>query len=386
MNRRRLHFAWFIHQPYFIPDEEVQWRIDSTYIPLLDAFRERSIRISLGITGGLLERCVSLRPAFVDEILKAAQDGAIMLLGSAADHPVLPWLSINSARAHLSHDRAIKEKCGFARSEVLWPPELAWSTRVGLLAAEAGYSSVVVDSSVRDSAEAIPQWRREVSGLRPVADISVPVGTSPKVTLSLGNDEGDQELTLWVRERTLSDALLQAVRSEQADTTPQFPQFVSVLDDARSRSIDPARPLLLADDPERYLPNGLGRMLEILDSALDASVDFVSPGEFLALPACRHIAYAPASTMEGSDALWSATFDDRCYREYLERVTAQVEQKLNLLAPQSEAERTIRRRLMRLQDSGFYFWHFVARSRRPFYADLFAIERWLVGNPPHASP
>ena len=53
MKDRRVHLVWFFHQPYFVSDDEISWRVDATYSPLLDALRARSIGCSLGITASL---------------------------------------------------------------------------------------------------------------------------------------------------------------------------------------------------------------------------------------------------------------------------------------------------------------------------------------------
>ena len=149
MTQQRIHLIWFFHQPFFVPDDEILWRINSTYLPLIDALTSRGIRFSLGLTASLLERSAILYPRFVEVLQKGAATGNFSLMGTTAYHPVLPWLSGKSARAQILVDREVKARFNLPRAKVFWPTELAWSTRVGTLAAEFGYDTVVVDSSAQ---------------------------------------------------------------------------------------------------------------------------------------------------------------------------------------------------------------------------------------------
>ena len=381
MSGYRLHLIWFLHQPFFIPDDEILWRIDSTYLPLIDALDQRSIKCSLGITSSLLERCARLRPDFIAALAQAIRAERIMLLGTAAYHPILPWLSGRSARAQILVDREIKAGLGLPASKVFWPTELAWSMRVGALAIEFGYQAAVIDNCSRDAANMMPRWRSEPDGLRPVVEIDQPLGTASKIEIEIGSGTARSSLSLWVRERALSNSLLKAMHSDDEDERHHFTTFAAALEPAFSRAIDPTAPLILADDPERYLPNGLARLLGLLDSAISARVEFVSPQEFVSTPCQHHLSYVPAGTMEESDRMWSATIDDLWFRRYLDHLTDRVEARFDLLRPATEKEHDIRNKLLRAQDSGFYFWRYISRTRRDFYSDLLEIEQWLDAAP-----
>jgi len=302
MSRYRLHLIWFLHQPFFVPDDEILWRIDSTYLPLIEALGDRSIKCSLGITGSLLERCARLRPDFIAALARTIEDERIMLLGTAAYHPILPWLSARSARAQIFLDRQVKAQLGLPVAKVFWPTELAWSMRVGALAVEFGYEAVVVDNCSRDAANLPPQWRSSPDGLSPVVEIEQPLGIAAKIETEVHCANAPSPITLWVRERALSNALLEAMYSEEENDERHFKVFSAALESTFSRAIDPTAPLVLADDPERYLPNRLARLLGLLDSAISACVEFVSPREFVASPCKRRQRCGrPQSTTCGSD-------------------------------------------------------------------------------------
>lgn len=377
MSRCRVHFIWFFHQPFFIPDREILWRIDSTYLPLLDALRDRSIKCSIGITGSLLERCATLRPDFILELARAIDENRISLLGTTAYHPVLPWLSSRSARAQILVDQEIKARLGLPVSKVFWPTELAWSMRIGALAKEFGYESVVIDSSSRDAADLLPRWSDTGHGLHPVVEFDQCPGTASKMETQIGSDSSGSSLQLWVRERALSNVLLNVMHSDDEDERSHFQFFSAALHAVQGLAVDPGAPLIIADDAERFLPNGLARFLDLLDSARDASIDFSSAKELDERPCDKKIGYVPASTMEETEAMWLATIDDAWYRRHLTHLTERVEARFDLLKPGTADEHHIRTKILRAQDSSFYFWHYVSRTRRDFYADLLEVERWL---------
>jgi hypothetical protein len=377
-----LHLIWLCHQPFVVPDDEVAWRIDSTYRPLLDALGERAISFSLGISGGLLDRCARLRPTFIDVLRDAERRGNVCLLGTGAFHPFLPWLSDTSARAQVARDRTIKRELGLGDGDVFWPPELAWSMRVGELAADLEFEAVIVDSGCRDAARMMPRWHETDDGLVPITRVDSPLGTCSKIEIRVGEMGRRRALHLWVRERSLSQALLQILRSDDDSDERLAVVFLEALAEVASGALDPAAPVVVAEDAERLLPKGQARLEALVDALLDTGATFVSSSEFAARPCDRHEPFVPAGTMEGGDAMWTAVVDDLWFRRDLDRLSTAVEAAIDLVQPETPEAVAIADRLLRIQDSTFYFWHHVARTRAAFYSEFAGIERWLRASSP----
>jgi hypothetical protein len=371
---KRIHMFWFGHQPFFVPDDELLWRVHSSYLPLLDALVDRHIPFTLGLSGGVLERIAKLAPEFLNQLKNFIGTGLVGVAGTAAHHPVMPWLSTPSARAHIEEDKRVRKDCGLPAARLFWPTELAWSMRIGKLVNDAGYQAIVVDSRCSDSANLMPTWRYIDNKLVPDTLNMERACRSHLLTLQL--DEASAPLDLWVRDGELAHALVHILRGDEHDEDKQLGAFREALDLTRSKSADPNAPILLADDMERLLPDALARFLELLDDLLDHNVTFCTAEEFGAYRS-RMISYVPAGTMEGGQSLWDLSVDDRWFREYLERVTQQLEALIDFRSPRDAKHRIVRDRLLRIQDSGFYFWRYVARSRRPFYDELFRLESWL---------
>ena len=365
---------WFGHQPFFITDDEIRWRVYSSYLPLIDALVERAIPFSLGLSGGTLERMDKLVPGFLEQLRTSIGTGLISIAGTAAHHPVMPWLSTASARAHIEEDKRIRKEHGLPSAGVFWPTELAWSMRVGKLVHDAGYHAIVIDSRCCDTADLMPTWKQLDNKL--VADTTCVERVRRNNVLRLHFHDAHSPLDLWVRDGELAHALVHILRSDECDERQELNAFRDALEISLSKSADPVAPILLADDIERLLPDGLARLLDLLDGLSAQNIRFCTAQEF-GIYEARPISYVPAGTMEGGQDLWDLSVDDRWFREHLERLTRQMEARINFRKPKDEEHMIMRDRLLRIQDSGFYFWHFIARSRRPFYDELFSLENWI---------
>src|SRR5262245_32170241 len=108
--------------------------------------------------------------------------------------------------------------------------ELAWAMRVGALAVEFGYEAVVVDNCSRDAANLPPQWRSGPDGLSPVVEIEQPLGIAAKIETEVHCANAPSPITLWVRERALSNALLEAMYSEEENDERHFKVFSAALE------------------------------------------------------------------------------------------------------------------------------------------------------------
>jgi len=371
---RRIHVVWFAHQPFFIPDDEVRWRVHCSYVPIVDAFCERAIPFSFALTGALLERLQRIEPEFVDLLRQCHETGALTILGAPAHHPMLPWLSTTAARAHIVADRQVREAMNFPRAAALWPTELGWSLGVARLACDEGYGAVVIDSRCRDRIGTAPQWQRAGDRLIPKDEHVQRRRCAHRLILDM---PGNRTLSLWVREAALADAFVQLVRDNELSERRRIVRFLETFDAIRDNAASPEAPVLLGEDVERVMPDGIAALLQLLDDLQGSGAAFCSTHDFAASGPAATTTYVPAGTMEGDDALWEQSMDDRCFRRQLERVSARMEGLMDLCDPRDAQERHWRDRLLRIQDSGFYFWRYVARTRRPFYDELFEIETWL---------
>ncbi len=372
--KRQLHLVWFCHQPFFVPDEEILWRVNSSYVPLLDALSERRIPFSFAMSGSLLRRVAELSPYCVDAIQAYSDAGLLSMVGTAACHPILPWLTNAWAREQLESDKRARAELQLPSSDAFWPTELAWSMRVGKAAADAGYHRAFVDSRCCDLADTAPDWT--YAGGRLLPDLRAPKRAGRFNRLQLSSDNQTKPFELWVRDASLAHAFIAALRTDEPDERCHLASFLEALDTVRGEAADPDAPVMLADDAERFLPDGLARFLDLLDGLLDSGVEFCSASRFAEVAPCRTVDYVPAGTMEADDALWNQSPDDRWFRESLDRAADRLASRVKWNGENSHDREWIDR-MLRIQDSSFYFWRYISRTRRPFYDELFKIEAWL---------
>ena len=154
---RSVVLAWHVHQPFFVPDQEVLSWVAESYRPLLALHRERQIPFCLNVSGGLLRRLAELAPDFVAELAQAAENGDVELLGSGMYHPLLPLLPAERARAQIEGDlRAKRELLG--RTPVgFWPADLGFAHWLVEPLAREGVSHVAYEAS----SHGLSQYRNE---------------------------------------------------------------------------------------------------------------------------------------------------------------------------------------------------------------------------------
>ncbi|MBC8466113.1 hypothetical protein H8D57_03715 [bacterium] len=374
MSNNSIHFIWHIHQPFFIPEDELNWRISSSYIPLIDALSERNIACSINITGDTLRRIAALSPPFINLLKDYLNKTTSIMLGSAACHPSLPWLSRSSAKAQVRFDREVKELLGFPFCDVFWPTELAWSMRVGHLARVEGYRAVIIDSESRDALNQIPMWKASSSGLEPITHNYRQMGSYSKIITTIPIKGKEESICLWVREHQLSDALIKLMIGEEESSKSHLDHFINEISKCSLKAFDPQSPLIVANDVERFLPNSLSRFLDLLDGLCESNVCLCSYNDLDDSSKFIETEYVPASTMEGNDSMWTSTLDDRLCNIHLTQITQEIESLFDVLYPIGSEQKIIRQKLIEVQDSSLYFWHYITRVRAAFFAEIIHLE------------
>jgi hypothetical protein len=181
-----------------------------------------------------------------------------------------------------------------------------------------------------------------------------------------------------VRERGISNEILKQMIGEEETASIHLENVLNSIEFAKNKALDPKTTIIIAEDAERFLPNYLTRFLDLLDEFQSHGINFTTLNEVVENGKTIETEHIPASTMEGDDRMWLMSVDDYWFRSYLEQVTLEAERKIDFLDPPSEKEEMIRNKLLSIQDSGFYFWHYVSRTRKPFYDVIFDVEKELA--------
>ncbi|MBK7579787.1 MAG: hypothetical protein IPI67_06210 [Myxococcales bacterium] len=378
--RRTLALFWHIHQPFFVPDSEVREQVVESYLPLLELHERLKIPFSLNVSGALLTRLPQLGPEFVERLVAAVDSGLCEVVGSGAFHPLLPLLTPERARAQVRFDVEAKQRILGRAPRGFWPADLGWSHFLVPILAELGIEWTVLDGAARVMGSVLPAWQPEERHGQKVL--------SPRLSPLLHESELGRVDALRVGEnRVLSIARHPGLTWKLVDLDEgalHRPDEV----ESYGRAVEQyfasgASLLVLGDDGERI--NGRTRLTyERVLRALVERVDRVVQGsaaveERAALAEER---YLPTSTFLVDFSAWLNTPDDFVCFRLLETFTRELALRETLARHSGDAAlqsalSAISSELLPLEDSGFYFWRYLRRTREPFVAKLELLSRRL---------
>jgi 4-alpha-glucanotransferase len=145
-NRIRFVFALHNHQPIGNFDDVFQRAFDDSYRTFLDVFsRYPTLKMSLHISGSLMEWLVAHQPEYVDRLAEFVEQGRIEILGGAYFEPILAmipsWDRVGQIR---SYTRFLQNRLG-ATVRGVWIPERVWEQSFARDLAEAGIEYTILD-------------------------------------------------------------------------------------------------------------------------------------------------------------------------------------------------------------------------------------------------
>ncbi|MBI4090336.1 MAG: polysaccharide deacetylase family protein [Candidatus Kerfeldbacteria bacterium] len=146
-----MRWANFFHvyQPPHWPARIVAKVARESYRPLIKfLLQHRDVRVTVNLAGSLTEqlRQPMLRPILVG-LRRLLERGQIELTDSAIYHAILPLLPASEIRRQIALNRAVNRRAlGRAYQPAgFFPPEMAYSPRLGQLLGQLGYRWVILD-------------------------------------------------------------------------------------------------------------------------------------------------------------------------------------------------------------------------------------------------
>lgn len=145
-NRIRLILALHNHQPIGNFDHVLQQAYDDSYRPFLDVFsRYPTLKMSLHISGSLLEWLMVHQAEYVDRLAELVEQGRIEIIGGAYFEPILAmipsWDRVGQIR---SYTRLLQNRLG-ATIRGLWTPERVWEQSFARDLVDAGIEYTILD-------------------------------------------------------------------------------------------------------------------------------------------------------------------------------------------------------------------------------------------------
>ncbi len=138
-------FILHAYQPITQKREILERIITNCYIPFFEnLLNNKNIRITLNISGCLLEKLAVDYPDVLTLIEKAILTGQIELMGSAFYHPLLPLISIDNQKYQIGKQKEFIQNILGLNTRVFFPPELAISKDIIPQIIEKKYEIMVV--------------------------------------------------------------------------------------------------------------------------------------------------------------------------------------------------------------------------------------------------
>ncbi len=145
-NRIRLILALHNHQPVGNFDHIFQQAFDDSYRLFLEVFeRYESLRMSLHVSGSLMEWLTAHHPEYVDRLAQLVDQGRIEILGGAYFEPILAMIpSCDRIGQIRGYTRWLQNRLG-ATIRGLWVPERVWEQSFARDLVDAGIEYTVLD-------------------------------------------------------------------------------------------------------------------------------------------------------------------------------------------------------------------------------------------------
>ncbi len=145
-NRIRLILALHNHQPVGNFDHVFQQAFDDSYRPFLDVFsRYESLKISLHVSGSLMEWLAAHQPDYVDRLAELVAQGRIEIIGGAFYEPILAMIPSRDRIGQIrSYTRWLQNRLG-ATVRGMWVPERVWEQSFTRDLVDAGIEYTILD-------------------------------------------------------------------------------------------------------------------------------------------------------------------------------------------------------------------------------------------------
>ncbi len=145
-NPIRFILALHNHQPVGNFDDVFQRALDESYLPFLEVFgRFPSLKLSLHVSGSLMEWLDAHHPEYIDRLAELVDDRRIEILGGAYYEPILAMVPSRDRVGQIrSYTRWLQNRLG-ATVRGLWVPERVWEQSFVRDLADAGIEYTVLD-------------------------------------------------------------------------------------------------------------------------------------------------------------------------------------------------------------------------------------------------
>ena len=146
MNKINLNLVIHNHQPVGNFGHVMEWAYDKCYRHIINILEDHSkIKISLHISGPLLDWLIDNQPKHMDQIVKLVKRGQVEIVGGAYYEPIIAVLRNEDALGQIKMMQDKWLSITGIRPKGMWVAERIWEPSLPVLLSEAGVEYVVLD-------------------------------------------------------------------------------------------------------------------------------------------------------------------------------------------------------------------------------------------------
>jgi hypothetical protein len=335
-------------------DAEIKDLVDTSFLPLIRAHAATSRKVTIAITGVLVERIATVDPSALGEFRSLLDSRVCEVAGATYHEAFPPFLPIRYLLRQIERDTAVKRNYLGQVPTFFHASAFTWTSALEHILRDLAFRGFVIDEAHYTYATATQLWRWTVGNNAKLTSVLQPTMLDRRelhFPYSYRSDDRSGELTCFIRDFALvrkfsfgSSGLIHRPFERQA-VDSFVDDLVPLLEDERR--------LTLADDGDRVNPISLAAYQEIL-RRLPEEV-FVTPRDRNRGPEPKELVYLPSFSIADLNEFWLADIDSVNYLRLLDEIYA--------AGVPGELEED----LLELQDVFFLFWKTVPRKR--YYLD-----------------
>jgi hypothetical protein len=341
--------VWYYHHPNVSTDEEIRDTLLTSLLPLLRSHAASSRKVTLAITGVLIDRIAQVAPKALGELRTLIDDGVCELAGTTYHEALPPLLPIRYLKRQVERDLTAKSLHLDYVPTFFHPTAFTWSGALQEVLPEFGFRRLIIDEAHYVYATSTQLWRWKVGRDAEMTTLLQPTFLDRRelhrqYRYSVG---GDQSLLCFIRDVELGRAL--SFGFTGAIHRPLDREGLDAVVARLSNSLSNDTCITLADDGDRVNAVSLASYERFL-RALPEDV-FSTPGDITSDRNEKALAYLPSFSIADQQKFWLSDLDSVQYLRLLDEIYA------------CDVPLELEEDLLELQDVFFLFWKTVPRKR-----------------------
>jgi hypothetical protein len=341
--------VWYYHQPTVSTDAEVNDMLLTSFLPLVRSHAATSRKVTIAITGVLVDRIARIAPNTLNEFRALLDSGVCELAGTTYHEVLPPFVPIRYLKRQIERDLTAKWSHLRQIPTFFHPTAFTWSGALQEILPDLGFRRLVIDEAHYAYATSTQLWRWTVGQNANLTSILQPTFFDRRELHRPHRYaiDADRSLMCFIRDvelvRDLSFGSIGSIHQPlEREALDEFIERLANLCRADSR-------ITLADDGDRINPVSLAPYQRLLHALPEDA--FLTPRDDTENVEPKTLFYLPSFSIADQQQFWLSDLDSVQYLRLLDEI---YEYGVPL---------ELEEELLELQDVFFLFWKTVPRKR-----------------------